>query len=105
VLTYIIGNRLVLLQTATITVGAVGQTVTWSAGTSYYARRVPLDVKTIAAYQDLATVVTDKFIFAGNVTVQIGKNRIVDGAKTYEPVSSAKHFDTPMWTEVVVRQI
>jgi hypothetical protein len=79
--------------------------VTWDAGTSYRARRIPLDVKTIASYQALDTVVTDRYIFGGDVTVQIGKNRIVDGAKTYAPVSSAKHFDTPMWAEVLVRQI
>jgi hypothetical protein len=95
-------KRKVVVQTATITVGAVGQTVTWSVGTSYYARRVPLDVKTIAAYQDLSTVVTDKFIFRGDVDIRIGKHRIIDGAKTYEPASSAQKLEDS--TVVVVRQ-
>lgn len=102
-LTYVIGNRTVLLQTATITVGAVGQTVTWSAGDSYRARRIPLDTKTIAAYQQLSTVVTDKYIFAGNVTIELGQHRIIDGTNTYEPAATAMHTDEA--TIVIVRKL
>jgi len=76
-------NRQVGLQTATVVTGKTGQTVTWSASTTYYARKVPVNVKTAAAYQQLGTTITHKFIFRGDLDIQIGKHRIVDGTTYY----------------------
>jgi hypothetical protein len=76
-------NRQVGLQTATVTTGATGQTVTWSASATYYVRKIPVSVRTAAFYQQLGTVITHKFIFRGELDIQIGKHRIVDGSTYY----------------------
>jgi len=91
------------LQEKTTTSGPLGSTITWKPVQTIYGRKIPLDVKTIAQYQQLNTVVTDKFIFRGTVTINLGNHRIVHGSKTYEPASSAKHFDGI--TEVVVKEV
>lgn len=79
-------NRQVGVQEATVSTGVTGQTRTWGASTTYYARKVPVDVKTVAAYQQLGTVVTHRFIFRGQLDIQIGKHRIVD-SETYYTVT------------------
>lgn len=77
-------NRQVGLQTATVSTDHTGQTKTWSASTTYYARKIPVSVRTAAAYQQLGTTVTHKFIFRGELDIQLGKHRIVDGSTYYE---------------------
>lgn len=76
-------NRQVGIQTATVTTGPTGQTVTWSESTMHYARKLPVSVRTAAAYQQLGTVVTHRFIFGGELDIRIGKHRIIDGSTYY----------------------
>lgn len=91
------------LQEKNISQGALGQTITWKPVQNLYGRRIPLDVRAIDQYQQLNTVVTDKYIFRGTVEINIGQHRLVHGARTFEPQSSAKHFDGV--TEVVVKEV
>jgi len=92
----------VQLQEKTVTQTALGQTITWKPICAYYARVIPLDVKAIAAYQQLSTVVTHKILLRGTVEINLGSHRIVHGSKTYEPQSSAKHYENV--TEIVVEE-
>jgi hypothetical protein len=59
--------------------------VSWSASSTYYARKIPVSVRTAAYYQQLGTTITHKFIFRGELDIQIGKHRIIDtdGATVY----------------------
>jgi hypothetical protein len=81
------------IQVNTITHSALGDTNSWSDEGEYYCRRVPVDVQTKAAYMQNNTVVTDKFIFSGELDLFIGKHRIVYHGKTYELAESALHLE------------
>lgn len=93
----------VQIQEKTITQGALGQTVVWKPVSNYFARVLPLDVRAIASYQQLNTVVTQKVLLRGIVTIELGKYRLLHGSKIYEPASSAKHLDKS--TEIVVKEV
>jgi len=96
-------KRKVLLQTATITTGAVGQTVTWDTGTYYYARYIPADSKVILAYQSQDTVITGWFVFRGEVAVRIGRNKITDGTRVFLPAASSLYLEG--MTKVMVSEV
>ncbi len=96
-------NQRVLLQEKTRTQTALGSTETWKPVSYYYARVIPLDVKTISAYQQLNTVVSHKILLRGNVTVELSKYRFRHGSKTYEPATSAKHLED--MTEILVLEV
>lgn len=89
ILTNMLKDR-VEIQVRVATLISTGETVVWKPVETRYARKVPLDVKTIAQYQQLNTVVTDKFIFRGSVTIELGKYRLIHGGKTYEPMATAR---------------
>jgi head-tail adaptor len=93
----------VQLQEKTTVQTATGQTEIWKPAGYYYARVIPLDVKTVAYYQQLSTVVTHEVILRGTVSISIGGHRVIHGAKTYEPTASAKHLDG--MTDVVVVEV
>jgi head-tail adaptor len=93
----------VQLQVKTATQTALGQTVTWKPVQDYWARVIPLDVRTIAQYQQLNTEVTHKIILRGTVTVSLGAHRVKHGAFTYQPQATAKH--NANMTEVVVKEV
>ena len=82
--------------------GPLGETVVWTPVEKRYARVIPLDVKTVASYQQLNTVVTHKILLRGSVTIELGNYRLLHGSKTYEPASSAKHFEGV--TEIIVKE-
>ena len=93
----------VQLQERTTVSGPLGQTETWKLVRMLYGRRIPLDVKAIAQYQQLDTQVSDKYIFRDTVTIELGKHRLLHGSKIYKPQSSAKHHDGA--TEVIVLEV
>lgn len=90
------------IQEKTTTLGPMGDTITWDTVKTIWGRRIPLSVTTVAAYQQMNTVVTDKIIFRGTEGIELGKHRILYGSKTYEPQATAKHYDGV--TEVIVSE-
>ena len=88
------------IQEKAIVQGALGQTVTWKFVKEIFGRYMLLDVRTIAAYQQLNTSISGKFILRGTVEIDIGKHRMLYGSSIYEPQVSAKHHDGV--TEVLV---
>lgn len=101
-LTNILKDR-VQIQLRTSTQGPGGEAVVWSPVETRYCRKIPLDVRTISQYQQLNTVVTDKFLFRGSVTIELGKYRLLHGGKVYEPVESAQHLAD--MTVVIVKEV
>jgi hypothetical protein len=97
-------NRQVSVQEATVTVGATGMSNSWGASVSHYCRRISLDVRTVAGYQKLGTVVSHRFIFRGKVDIRIGYHRILDGSTYYEPSSSGQYILDSDVTIVLVRE-
>ena len=82
-----------LVQVKTVTRGPLGQTEEWDDVDSYWCRRVSVDVATRAAYQQLHTVVTDKFIFGGILDLKLGQYRIIHDGKTYALAESAQYIE------------
>ena len=93
----------VTLQKKTISQGPLGSTVTYIPVHEYYARVIPLDVRTIAQFMQLNTQVTHKIILRGAVEVNLGSHRILYEDKTYQPQQSAKHVNGV--TELIVLEI
>ena len=92
---------MIQLQERTVTEGATGITETWRPVGYFYAKVIPLDVRTVADYQKLNTVVSHKILIKGEVNVKIGKHRFV-GDKIYVVSTSAKYYRG--YTEVMVRE-
>ena len=84
------------------TLSAKGEAVTWSLVGSYWCRRIPVSVATQSQYQQLNTVVTDRFIIAGTITIGLGTHKIVHNSITYEPQATARYYKN--MTDVIVRQ-
>jgi hypothetical protein len=82
----------VQLQIKTAVQSALGQSVTWKPVSDYWCRIIPVDVKTIAAYQALDTVVTHRIVFDGTITISLGIHRIVKGTTVYTPATTAQHL-------------
>ena len=93
----------VKLQEKTIIQGPLGQVVIWKPIHEYYARVIPLDVRTIAQFMQLNTQVTHKIILRGAVEVNLGSHRLLHKGKTYQPQQSAKHADGI--TEIIALEI
>jgi hypothetical protein len=91
------------IQSKTTTHTALGDEESWSDGDGFYCRRVPVDVQTKTAYMQKNTVVTDKFIFSGELNLMIGTHQIVYREKTYELVESAQHLENS--TTVLVKEV
>lgn len=71
----------------------LGENITWEDGDTLWCRKVSVDVKTRTAYMQLNTDVTDKFIFRGEVALNIGSHRIKIEDVIYELVESAQFID------------
>jgi len=91
------------LQTKSVTSGALGDVETWSGTTTYWCRKVPVDVKTITAFMQLNTEVDCRFILGGELTIELGNHRIIHKGKTYELVTSAQDIEGN--TSVLVKEV
>lgn len=91
------------VQVAESTIGALGPSVSWSTLGSYWCRKISLDSKTRQEFMKNETVITDKFLFQGSLPISIGANRIVYKGTTYEPQTTARHFEG--LTEVHVKEL
>jgi hypothetical protein len=81
----------VLVEERTVTLSAVGETVTWSpAGTKRHCEVIPVSASAKLAYQQMNSVVTHRVVFNGKVTVRLGDHRFVWGAKTLIPSQPAE---------------
>lgn len=81
------------IQNKTSTTGAMGETEAWANGEIRWCRRISVDVMTRTAFMQNNTIVTDKFLFDGIVTLSLGKERILYQGKVYELVESAQHIE------------
>ena len=94
----------VQIQVRTAVLTSMGETVTWKPVANRYALRVPLSVEARAVYQQMNSVVTDKFVFSkGAVNLTLGNNRIVYGSKTYDPVEPPQTIGNSI--VVVVKEV
>jgi hypothetical protein len=93
-------NRSVQIQEKIAAETSMGQTTTWRFVDNVFGCKIPLDVRTIASYQELKTVVSSKIVLRGSVDIQIGKHRILIGSEVFYPQSTAKHSGG--YTEVFV---
>ena len=86
------------------TLSAKGEAVDWGDPVaSYWCRKIHLSVTTQNAYQQLKTLVTDRFTIEGHITIGLGTHKIVHDSTTYEPQVSARYYDDI--TEVIVREM
>ena len=93
----------VQIQLRTSVQGAGGETVVWSPVESRYARVIPLDAKARAVYMQMQSEVTHKVVFRGSVSLSLGKNRLLWGSKTLEPVEPIQELDNT--TVVMVKEV
>ena len=83
----------VKLQEKTIIQGPLGQVVIWKPIHEYYARVIPLDVRTIAQFMQLGTVASYEVVIRKGVTVTLGNHRILWRGKTLEPTATQTEKD------------
>jgi len=83
----------VTLQKKTISQGPLGSTVTYIPVHEYYARVIPLDVRTIAQYMQLNTVASYEVLMRKGATITLGNHRILWGNKTLEPTATQRERD------------
>jgi len=83
----------VKLQEKTIIQGPLGQVVTWKPIHEYYARVIPLDVRTIAQFMQLNTVASYEVLMRKGATITLGNHRILWGNKTLEPTATQRERD------------
>ena len=83
----------VLLRVKTVVNGALGQTETYAPVGWKYCAVIPLDAKAIAVYQQLASVVSHKVIFSGEVDIEIGTHDMLWNNKVLTPVSPVQLID------------
>ena len=83
----------VKLQEKTIIQGPLGQVVTWRPIHEYYARVIPLDVRTIAQFMQLNTVASYEVLMRKGATITLGNHRILWGNKTLEPTATQRERD------------
>ncbi len=91
------------IQVRTATRTALGETVVWKPVETRYARVIPLDAKARAVYQQLQSEVSHEVTFRGSVSLSLGNNRILWGAKTLEPVEPVQEINGT--TVVVVKEV
>lgn len=91
------------IQVRTATLGALGEEVVWKPVETRYARVIPLDASARAVYQQLQSQVSHKVIFRGSVSLSLGNNRLLWGAKMLEPVEPVQEIDNT--TVVMVKEV
>jgi hypothetical protein len=72
---------------------ALGETIEWEEVGEYWTRKVSIDVVTKTAYMQNNTVVTDKFIFDGELDLQLGKHQIQYDDETYDLAESSQFIE------------
>lgn len=72
-------------QIRTVTESALGQTVVWKPVGYIYGRVVPLDAKSVTAYQQLGSSVSHKIISEKGVTLNLADYRFKHLDRTYTP--------------------
>jgi len=82
----------VTVKLKTRTLGATGETVTYSPVETRWGRVIPVDVKTQLAYQQLGSVITHKIVFRQDVTLTLGDYLFEWNTKTLEPVNPPQAF-------------
>ena len=93
----------VQIQVKTTVQTSTGQTEVWSPVQIRNARVIPLDAKARAVYQQLQSQVSHKVIFRGNVSLSLGKNRLLWNDKILEPVDPIQYTEDS--AIVVVREV
>ena len=83
----------VKLQEKTIIQGPLGRFVTWKPIHEYYARVIPLDVRTIAQFMQLNTVASYEVLMRKGATITLGNRRILWRGKTLEPTATQTEKD------------
>lgn len=91
------------IQVRIATIGELGETVVWKPVETRYARVIPLDASARAVYQQLQSQVSHKVIFRGSVSLSLGNNRLLWGAKTLEPVEPVQEIDNT--SVVMVKEV
>jgi len=71
------------IQDKTTVAGPLGETESWADRETRWCRRVSVGVATRIAYMQNNTVVTDKFLFDGLVSLSIGQQRIIYRGEIY----------------------
>lgn len=93
----------VIIQVKTTTQTAGGETVVWKPVETRHARVIPLDARARAVQMQLKSEVTHKIVFRGSVSLSLGNNRLLHGAKTYELVEPPQVVENT--TVVMVKEV
>jgi hypothetical protein len=72
------------IQSCTITHTALGDVEKWNDEGEFWCRKISVDTQTRIAYMQKNTIITDKFMFRGELTLRLGRHRIIYKGKTYE---------------------
>jgi head-tail adaptor len=91
-LTNILKDR-VQIQEKTTTQTATGAVEVWKPVQWKYARVVPLDARARAYFQQIHSEVTHKIIFRGSVSLSLGNNRFLHGAKIFKPIEPPQEIE------------
>jgi hypothetical protein len=79
-----------IIQSCSITHTALGDVETWDYGEDFWCRKISVDTQTRIAYMQKNTVITDRFMFHGELELRLGYHRIIYKGKTYELVESGQ---------------
>ena len=83
----------VQIQLKTATQTSLGQTETWTPVETRYARVIPLNAQARAVYMQMHSEVTHKIVMGGQVTLNLGNNRLLWKDKTLEPVEPPQNLN------------
>jgi head-tail adaptor len=97
----------IIIQERVTTITALGTTEIWSTVETRWARAVEIKTDGKAKYQQIGhDDVTHRFVFRGNVDIDMTKNRFVWRSERYEAVEPAKDPDsTGRYTTIAVRKV
>lgn len=93
----------VIIQVKTAVRTALGQTEVWKPVETRHARVIPLDTRARLSYMQLKSEVTHRIMFRGSVSISLGNNRLLHGAKTYELVEPPQVVENT--TIVLVKEV
>ena len=85
--------------------GPDGRIERWATREHRWCRVAPVSAEAQVAYQQLASVVTHRVTFRGQVALPLGSVRLVVGGKTYTPSRPALTSGDGRWTVVEVQEV